>query len=153
MDSGEENAITFEITPTALYATGSQTHNMGSLNAFFGTNDLVAESNVASFTIRDTVVPAGATISKIVVKSTKSSGSTGIIDLYVGKDEDNGDGTFDRYIDNQRWASSLTFSDFGLYNLSAAGTYYVQFASTRYSAGTIAAATLKSVSVIVYYTY
>ena len=73
---------------------------------------MVAESTIGSFTIRSSSVPAGATITKIVVTSSKSSGSTGNIVLYVAKDEDNGDGTFDRYIDNQTWASSLTFSDF-----------------------------------------
>ena len=146
----DEGAVTFEVTPTP-YAAGSNRHSIGSVNAFFGEDDLVAESTIGSFTIRSSSVPAGATITKIVVTSSKSSGSTGNIVLYVAKDEDNGDGTFDRYIDNQTWASSLTFSDFGNYGLSAAGTYYVQFASTRYSTGMIAAATLKNVYVTVYY--
>lgn len=148
-----EGMVTVEVTPTSLYATSSERHSIGSLNAFFGEYDSVAESTIGSFTIRSASVPAGATISKIVVTSSKSSGSTGNIVLYVAKDEDNGDGTFDRYIDNKTWASSLTFPDFGNYGLSAAGTYYVQFASTRYSTGTIAAATLKNVYVTVYYTY
>ena len=38
--------------------------------------------------------------------------------LFVAKDEDNGDGTFDRYTDSKSWNSSLTFADFGNYNLS-----------------------------------
>ncbi len=149
----QEGMVTVEVMPTSLYSTGSDKHSIGSLNAFFGADDAVAESTIGSFTIRNTSVPAGATISKIVVTSSKSSGSTGTIVLYVAKDEDNGDGTFDRYIDNKTWASSLTFPDFGNYGLSAAGTYYVQFASSRYSTGTIAAATLNRVYVTVYYTY
>ncbi|MDE7324064.1 MAG: hypothetical protein K2N73_15385 [Lachnospiraceae bacterium] len=149
--TAEEGMVTIEVMPTSLYATSPDKHSIGSLNAFFGEYDSVAESTIGSFTIRSTSVPAGATITKIVVTSSKSSGSTGNIVLYVAKDEDNGDGTFDRYIDNKTWASSLTFSDFGNYDLSAAGTYYVQFASTRYSTGTIAAATLKNVYVSVYY--
>lgn len=148
-----EGVVTVEVTPTSLYSSNSERHSIGSLNAFFGEYDSVAESTIGSFTIRSTSVPAGATISKIVVTSSKSSGSTGNVVLYVAKDEDNGDGTFDRYIDNKTWASSLTFPDFGNYGLSAAGTYYVQFASTRYSTGTIAAATLKNVYVTVYYNY
>ena len=148
-----EGMVTVEVTPTSLYATSSERHSIGSLNAFFGEYDSVAESTIGSFTIRSASVPAGATISKIVVTSSKSSGSTGNIVLYVAKDKDNGDGTFDRYIDNKTWASSLTFHDFGNYGLSAVGTYYVQFASTRYSTGTIAAATLKNVYITVYYTY
>lgn len=148
--AADERMVTFEVTPT-LYTAGSERHSIGRLNAFFGADDLVAESTIGSFTIRSSSVPAGATITKIVVTSSKSSGSTGNIVLYVAKDEDNGDGTFDRYIDNKTWASSLTFSDFGNYGLSAVGTYYVQFASTRYSTGTIAAATLNNVNVTVYY--
>ena len=147
--AAEEGMVTVEVMPTSLYATSPDKHSIGSLNAFFGEYDSVAESTIGSFTIRSTSVPTGATITKIVVTSSKSSGSTGNIVLYVAKDEDNGDGTFDRYIDNKTWASSLTFSDFGNYGLSAAGTYYVQFASTRYTTGTIAAATLKNVYVSV----
>lgn len=109
----------------------------------FGTNDTVATSALGSFTISSTSVPSGSTISKIVVTSTKSSGSSGNIELFVAKDEDNGDGTFDRYTDSKSWNSSLTFADFGNYNLSPVGNYYVQFESTRYSTGTVAAATLK----------
>jgi len=37
------------------------------------------------------------------------------------------------------------------YNLSPVGNYYVQFESTRYSTGTVAAATLKNIYVTVYY--
>ena len=85
------------------------------------------------------------------VTSTKSSGSSGNIELFVAKDEDNGDGTFDRYTDSKSWNSSLTFADFGNYNLSPVGNYYVQFESTRYSTGTVAAATLKNIYVTVYY--
>ena len=70
---------------------------------------------------------------------------------FVAKDEDNGDGTFDRYTDSKSWNSSLTFADFGNYNLSPVGNYYVQFESTRYSTGTVAAATLKNIYVTVYY--
>lgn len=146
-----EGKVTVEIMPTSLYAPGSSRHSIGLLNAFFGTYDSVAESTLGSFKISNTSVPAGATITKIVVTSSKSSGSTGTIVLYVAKDEENGDGTVDRYIDNKPWASSLTFSDFGNYGLSAVGTYYVQFASTRYSTGTVAAATLNNVSATVYY--
>ena len=47
--------------------------------------------------------------------------------------------------------SVLTFADFGNYNLSPVGNYYVQFESTRYSTGTVAAATLKNIYVTVYY--
>lgn len=149
--AAEEGKVTVEVMPTSLYASGTSSHSISLLNAFFGTNDLVAESTLGSFTISRTSVPAGATITKIVATSSKSSGSTGSIVLYVAKDEDNGDGTVDRYIDNKPWASSLSFSDFGNYGLSAAGTYYVQFASTRYSTGTVAAATLKNIRVTVYY--
>ena len=46
--------------------------------------------------------------------------------MYVAKDEDDGDGILDRYTDFKPWASSLLFPDFGNYNLSAAGIYYVQ---------------------------
>ena len=35
--------------------------------------------------------------------------------------------------------------------LSPVGNYYVQFESTRYSTGTVAAATLKNIYVTVYY--
>lgn len=49
------------------------------------------------------------------------------------------------------FSSSLTFADFGNYNLSPVGNYYVQFESTRYSTGTVAAATLKNIYVTVYY--
>lgn len=136
--SETEKTMTFEITPTAL-------------NSFFGTNDTVATSALGSFTISSTSVPSGSTISKIVVTSTKSSGSSGNIELFVAKDEDNGDGTFDRYTDSKSWNSSLTFADFGNYNLSPVGNYYVQFESTRYSTGTVAAATLKNIYVTVYY--
>lgn len=71
--------------------------------------------------------------------------------METAKDEDNGDGTFDRYTDSKSWNSSLTFADFGNYNLSPVGNYYVQFESTRYSTGTVAAATLKNIYVTVYY--
>ena len=106
--------MTFEITPTAL-TSGSSRHSVGMLNSFFGTNDTVATSALGSFTISSTSVPSGSTISKIVVTSTKSSGSSGNIELFVAKDEDNGDGTFDRYTDSKSWNSSLTFADFGNY--------------------------------------
>lgn len=148
--SETEKTMTFEITPTAL-TSGSSRHSVGMLNSFFGTNDTVATSALGSFTISSTSVPSGSTISKIVVTSTKSSGSSGNIELFVAKDEDNGDGTFDRYTDSKSWNSSLTFADFGNYNLSPVGNYYVQFESTRYSTGTVAAATLKNIYVTVYY--
>ena len=137
--SETEKTMTFEITPTAL-TSGSSRHSVGMLNSALG-----------SFTISSTSVPSGSTISKIVVTSTKSSGSSGNIELFVAKDEDNGDGTFDRYTDSKSWNSSLTFADFGNYNLSPVGNYYVQFESTRYSTGTVAAATLKNIYVTVYY--
>ena len=133
--SETEKTMTFEITPTAL-TSGSSRHSVGMLNSFFGTNDTVATSALGSFTISST---------------TKSSGSSGNIELFVAKDEDNGDGTFDRYTDSKSWNSSLTFADFGNYNLSPVGNYYVQFESTRYSTGTVAAATLKNIYVTVYY--
>lgn len=147
----EEGMVTVPVMPTSLYSTGTSRHPAGPLNAFFGTYDSVAESNVVSFTVSG--VPQNATITKIVVTSSKSSGSTGTIVLYVAKDEELADGTVDRYIDNKTWASSLTFPDFGNFGLKAAGTYYVQFASTRYSTGTIAAATLNNVYATVYYKY
>ena len=125
--SETEKTMTFEITPTAL-TSGSSRHSVGMLNSFFGTNDTVATSALGSFTISSTSVPSGSTISKIVVTSTKSSGSSGNIELFVAKDE-----------------------DFGNYNLSPVGNYYVQFESTRYSTGTVAAATLKNIYVTVYY--
>lgn len=145
-----EKSVTFEVTPTALTA-GSSRHSVGMLNSFFGTYDTVATSALGSFTISSTSVPSGSTISKIVVSSTKSSGSIGSIELFVAKDEDNGDGTFDRYTDSKNWSSSLTFADFGNYDLSPVGNYYVQFESTRYSTGTVAAATLRNIYVTVYY--
>ena len=89
--SETEKTMTFEITPTAL-TSGSSRHSVGMLNSFFGTNDTVATSALGSFTISSTSVPSGSTISKIVVTSTKSSGSSGNIELFVAKDEDNGDG-------------------------------------------------------------
>lgn len=147
----QEGSVTIEVTPSLAAVTGENSHSIGMLNAFYGEDDLVAVSELGSFEIRSSSVPAGATITRIEVTSTKSSGSTGSIDLYVAKDEDNGDGTFDRYTDFKPWASSLSFPDFGNYNLSAAGIYYVQFEATRYSAGTIAAATLRNVEVTVYY--
>lgn len=107
--SETEKTMTFEITPTAL-TSGSSRHSVGMLNSFFGTNDTVATSALGSFTISSTSVPSGSTISKIVVTSTKSSGSSGNIELFVAKDEDNGDGTFDRYTDSKSWNSSLTFA-------------------------------------------
>ena len=100
--SETEKTMTFEITPTAL-TSGSSRHSVGMLNSFFGTNDTVATSALGSFTISSTSVPSGSTISKIVVTSTKSSGSSGNIELFVAKDEDNGDGTFDRYTDSKSW--------------------------------------------------
>lgn len=54
-------------------------------------------------------------------------------------------------VHSKSWNSSLTFADFGNYNLSPVGNYYVQFESTRYSTGTVAAATLKNIYVTVYY--
>lgn len=147
----EEGKVTVQVMPTSLYSTGTSRHSVVTLNAFFGTYDSVAESNVGTFTVNS--VPANATITKIVVTSSKSSGSTGTIVLYVAKDEEMADGTVDRYIDNKTWASSLTFPDFGNFGLKAAGTYYIQFASTRYSTGTIAAATLNNVYATVYYKY
>lgn len=87
--SETEKTMTFEITPTAL-TSGSSRHSV--VNSFFGTNDTVATSALGSFTISSTSVPSGSTISKIVVTSTKSSGSSGNIELFVAKDEDNGDG-------------------------------------------------------------
>ena len=74
--SETEKTMTFEITPTAL-TSGSSRHSVGMLNSFFGTNDTVATSALGSFTISSTSVPSGSTISKIVVTSTKSSGSSG----------------------------------------------------------------------------
>ena len=73
--SETEKTMTFEITPTAL-TSGSSRHSVGMLNSFFGTNDTVATSALGSFTISSTSVPSGSTISKIVVTSTKSSGSS-----------------------------------------------------------------------------
>ena len=84
--SETEKTMTFEITPTAL-TSGSSRHSVGMLNSFFGTNDTVATSALGSFTISSTSVPSGSTISKIVVTSTKSSGSSGNIELFVAKDE------------------------------------------------------------------
>ena len=98
----------------------------------------------------ETISPSLVAINPLVT-STKSSGSSGNIELFVAKDEDNGDGTFDRYTDSKSWNSSLTFADFDNYNLSPVGNYYVQFESTRYSTGTVAAATLKNIYVTVYY--
>lgn len=151
----KKGSITLDVDVTPAYATAtdSQSHSIGMLNAVYGAYDTEAYSEIGSFTIRESAVPAGATITKIVVTSTKSSGSTGTIYLYVAKDEDNGDGTFDRYTDNKLWGSSLTFPDFGLYGLSAAGNYYVQFAAVRSLTGSVAAATLKNVRVTVYYEY
>ena len=77
--SETEKTMTFEITPTAL-TSGSSRHSVGMLNSFFGTNDTVATSALGSFTISSTSVPSGSTISKIVVTSTKSSGSSGIVE-------------------------------------------------------------------------
>ena len=142
-----------DITPASVTATSSQSHSIGMLNAVYGAYDTEAYSEIDSFTIRESAVPAGATITKIVVTSTKSSESIGTTYFYVAKDEDNGDGTFDRYTDYKLWNSSLTFPDFGLYGLSAAGNYYVQFQGVRYSTGTMAAATLRNVKVTVYYEY
>ena len=82
--SETEKTMTFEITPTAL-TSGSSRHSVGMLNSFFGTNDTVATSALGSFTISSTSVPSGSTISKIVVTSTKSSGSSGNIELFVAK--------------------------------------------------------------------
>lgn len=90
---------------------------------------------------------------EIVVNSQKSNGSAGTVRVYMAKEEDNEDGTFDMYTDDKLWGSSLNYTDFGLYNLSANGTYWVYFKSTRYSVGDLAAATLKNVRVTVYYTY
>lgn len=78
--SETEKTMTFEITPTAL-TSGSSRHSVGMLNSFFGTNDTVATSALGSFTISSTSVPSGSTISKIVVTSTKSGGSSGNIEL------------------------------------------------------------------------
>ena len=80
--SETEKTMTFEITPTAL-TSGSSRHSVGMLNSFFGTNDTVATSALGSFTISSTSVPSGSTISKIVVTSTKSSGSSGNIESGV----------------------------------------------------------------------
>ena len=145
--------LELDVTPTSVSSTGSRSCSIGMLNAFYDTYDTEAYSEIGSFTISESAVPAGATITKIVVTSTKSSGSTGTLYLYVVKDEDNGDGTFDRYTDYKLWSGSLTFPDFGLYGLSAAGNYYVQFQGVRYSTGAVAAATLKNVRVTVYYAY
>lgn len=82
--SETEKTMTFEITPTAL-TSGSSRHSVGMLNSFFGTNDTVATSALGSFTISSTSVPSGSTISKIVVTSTKSSGSSGNIELLLLK--------------------------------------------------------------------
>lgn len=82
--SETEKTMTFEITPTAL-TSGSSRHSVGMLNSFFGTNDTVATSALGSFTISSTSVPSGSTISKIVVTSTKSSGSSGNIELFLLK--------------------------------------------------------------------
>lgn len=154
-ESAKTGCVTLDvdITPLSVTATSSQSHSIGMLNAVYGAYDTEAYSEIGSFTIRESAVPAGATITKIVVTSTKSSGSTGTIYFYVAKDEDNGDGTFDRYTDYKLWNSSLAFPDFGLYGLSAAGNYYVQFEGIRYSTGAVAAATLKNVRVTVYYEY
>lgn len=110
----------------------------------FQGKDTVAASNLGSFTISTSSVPAGATITKIVVTSTKSTGSTGTIRVYVGKEVGS-----DLWIDNALWSSTVTFNDFA--GLSADGTYYFQFESTRYTSSGIAAATLKNVTVKVYY--
>ena len=47
--------------------------------------------------------------------------------------------------------AKVGIADFGNYNLRPVGNYYVQFESTRYSTGTVAAATLKNIYVTVYY--
>ena len=129
----------------------SEQHSIGMLNAWFDMYDSYAESNIGSFTISG--LPSNAKITKIVVTSTKSYGSTGTITVYVAKAEDNGNGTFDLYTDDKIWASTLNYTDFGLYNLSANGTYYVYFDSVRYSTGSYAAATLTNVKARVYYNY
>lgn len=149
VNAAYENAVVSENVLATTSA--SQSHSLGMLNAVFDTDTLTAESNWASFTISN--LPSNARISRIVVTSQKSSGSTGAIRVYMAKQEDNGDGTFDLYTDDKLWGSSLNYTDFGLYNLSANGTYWVYFRSTRYSTGTIAAATLRNVRVTVYYTY
>lgn len=135
----------------ALTMSSSQSHSVGMLNAVFDQDSLTAESNWDSFTISN--LPSNARISRIVVNSQKSNGSAGTVRVYMAKEEDNGDGTFDMYTDDKLWGSSLNYTDFGLYNLSANGTYWVYFKSTRYSVGDLAAATLKNVRVTVYYTY
>lgn len=137
----EESVIEYEILP---YAISPSSHSLGTFNAFFQDGDTVADSNLGSFTISATSVPAGATITKIVVTSTKSTGSTGTIRVYVGKEV----GT-DLWIDNALWSSTVTFNDFA--GLSPVGTYYFQFDSTRYTSSGIAAATLRNVTVKVYY--
>ena len=142
--SETEKTMTFEITPTAL-TSGSSRHSVGMLNSFFGTNDTVATSALGSFTISSTSVPSGSTISKIVVTSTKSSGSSGNIELFVAKDEDNGDGTFDRYTDSKNWEGFLPFADFGNYNLSPFGNFIFQFEFIKYFPRGLGAATKKNI--------
>lgn len=137
----EENYIEYEISP---YAISPSSHALGTFNAFFQNGDTVAASNLGSFTISTSSVPAGATITRIVVTSTKSTGSTGTIRVYVGKEVGS-----DLWIDNALWSSTVTFNDFA--GLSVDGTYYFQFDSTRYTSSGIAAATLKNVTVKVYY--
>ena len=138
-----------EVEVDGLTRAYSGPHPVVKLNALFGQYDTYAESNIGSFTISN--LPANAKITKIVVTSTKSYGSVGTITLYVAKAEDNGDGTFDLYTDDKIWASTLNYTDFGLYNLSANGTYYIYFDSVRYSTGSLAAATLNNVKAYVYY--
>ena len=148
--SETEKTMTFEITPTAL-TSGSSRHSVGMLNSFLEQMiqwqlPLLVLLQSAAHLFRQ--APQSV---KQWLHPQKSSGSSGNIELFVAKDEDNGDGTFDRYTDSKSWNSSLTFADFGNYNLSPVGNYYVQFESTRYSTGTVAAATLKNIYVTVYY--
>ncbi|MBO5597576.1 MAG: hypothetical protein J5943_03090 [Oribacterium sp.] len=150
-EPSEEQYVEIEVPVESIAAVSPSTHNIGMLNLFYPIGTYEATSAIGSFNISSTSIPSGATISKIVVTSSKSSGSTGTITVYMAKDEDNGDGTFDRYTDSKTWASSLTYWDFGNYNLDPAGDYYVYFTGRRYSATSIAAATLTSVTVKVYY--
>lgn len=147
--AAEDEVGVVEVEVDGLTRGSSGPHPIVTLNAWFDQYNTYAESNIGSFTISN--LPANAKITKIVVTSTKSSGSTGTITLYVAKAEDNGDGTFDLYTDDKIWASTLNYTDFGLYNLSANGTYYIYFDSVRYSTGSYAAATLTNVKAYVYY--
>ncbi|MDR0867023.1 MAG: hypothetical protein LBP75_00915 [Planctomycetota bacterium] len=131
---------------TAATYNDYTTPSFGTITATYNAGSLSAQSPLSNTTITSST-PALATITNLVLTSSKNLNSAGSAVIYV------------RLVKNgvtteasKPWAQSLTFSEFNGKTLSG-GVISVWIIATRPTAGAIAAFSLTSVKAKINYTY